>query len=237
MIFDTELESLLPKIEAIDHKKLKTPTTSIGVLVQEAFNLYAWMQDDLDILQHFGMPRNLPEELLMAAKACSEVQTRWHKTRVSTSNEDKNWQQAQKEALNLREELYHNFEFAFYGEESPTRVLNSIKKGTGDPNLIQDLSDLAALGKKYAHLLEQINFDLTLLDRSAYLSNTIGKLLAQTHTAEYDRDMLLQLRNKAARYLENIFTDVRRFGKFAFKDHPHRVKGYQLQYTGRKRNI
>lgn len=236
MIFDKELDQIMTQLESISHTDAKTPSISSGVLIQEAFNLYGWVQSDIQALTQYGMPPELPNNMLLTAKACAEIQAQWFTVQHSKSKALKIWEETLNQALVLREELLHDYSFAFRLNGILMRKIEEIKKGSGEPDLIMDLSNLLGLGNREIPLLNQVGFNTELLVQAEGLVEVMGQQLARARNTEHDKQNTQLLRNKAMFRLQYLLTELRSFGNFAFKNNPERLEGYKLQYKGRKKH-
>lgn len=234
MIFSPEFDSILPEIERIDRKKVKDPTISTGILVQEAFNLYVWAQYDLKELKQYGMPHDLPDTLLVTAKACAEIQARWFCTNYGKQKVQQTWKEMYKKGLEIRKQLFHYFTFAFRDDKQLLDILNQIKKGEGAPDLIQDLATLSTLGTHHLDRLIALGFDANLLSEASEMVNPMAGTLAEKKMEEQEREDVLHLRNRAMVRLQQLLSELREIGKFVFKDNPIRIEGYKQQYKRRK---
>ena len=101
--------------------------------------------------------------------------------------------------------------------------------------MIQDLANAAALGKANLALLEKTNCDLTLLDKAEALSDSLPGILAAANGDKADSSAVKKIRDQAYTYLKIRVDEVRRYGKFVFRDNKDRQVGY-LQHYRNKRN-
>ena len=81
----------------------------------------------------------------------------------------------------LRDELVHHFLHGYHDYADLLNKTQKISEGAGHADMIQDLSDLAVLGKANSEPLKKINIDLTLLDKAAALSEDMAGLLAKAN--------------------------------------------------------
>lgn len=75
--------------------------------------------------------------------------------------------------------------------------------------MIMDLGSLAVLSKTNPELLEEINFDLTLLDQAAEESERMAKLRANVSGCMYVPDNMLLIRNKAYTLHKQVVDEIR----------------------------
>ena len=96
--------------------------------------------------------------------------------------------------------------------------------------MVQDLNDLSVLGKANPDLLTEVNFDLTLLDTAADLSDRMGDLLGATNGERKKDSEAMIIRDQAYTYLKQAVDEIRECGKFVFWRNPDRLKGYISDY-------
>jgi hypothetical protein len=233
MNFSTDYEQALPAIEAITHKQVQKPTISVGILIQEAHNLYHWAYQDQEVLISRGLSTESLNKLLEAAKACTEAQANWFILRLSEQEATKKWKKLHKEALKLHSELLNEYSFALQDNKHLMSVIKRIKKGEGLADLIQDLYSLYTLGKDNLEKLNKTGFDTNMLSKAENFVDNYSHIHFQSKKDKDNKDNTLLLRNKAYTYLKQLVDEIRNIGKFTFSNNKERVKGYQLQYKSR----
>lgn len=226
----TDYNNLLPVITAIPSAEVLTPNMPIDVFVQEAENLYHWCIDDQPALTRVGLDWNLVISLPARAGACREAQSLWNKERNTRQEAEQAWKEQAPAAFDLRDQLLHDFRFAFRKSEGLLKRVDEIAQGNTNSDMVQDLNDLAALGKANAALLAPINFDATKLDLAADLSDRMGDLLGATNGERKEVSEAMVIRDKAYTYLKQAVDEIRECGKFAFWRNPDRLKGYNSDY-------
>ena len=87
-----EYESLLSSIEAIDEKTLVEPQMPVAIMLQEAEDLYAWCQEDKELLTKAGLDWSFIESLQPRTGACRYSQSQWQKEYKSLQDAQKEWQ-------------------------------------------------------------------------------------------------------------------------------------------------
>jgi hypothetical protein len=116
--------------------------------------------------------------------------------------------------------------------------VQEIKEGYSNADMIQDLSDLAALGTKHIDKLKAIHMDTGLLEETRLKSSQLGDLLASVHNSANETSPAFVLRNKAYYHLKEAVDEIREAGKFALRKDADRRKGYFSEYfrsTNRKK--
>jgi hypothetical protein len=100
--------------------------------------------------------------------------------------------------------------------------------------MIQDLSDLAALGKANTEPLKAISLDLTLLDKAEAMSSQMASLLANANGKKLEDNKLRLLRDKAYTHAKEAVDEIRRCGQYVFSKDEQRYKGYTSRYYKRQ---
>ena len=222
----TDYNELLPILLEMNSAELLIPNIPIDVFVQEAENLYHWCIDDQDALTRVGLDWNFVNTLPIRAGACREAQSLWIKERNTRQEAEQAWKDEAPAAFDLRDQLIHDFRFAFRKSDGLLSRVDEIAQGDTNSDMVQDLNDLATLGKANSDLLIPITFDLTRLDLAADLSDRMGNLLGATNGERKEVSEAMVIRDKAYTYLKQAVDEIRECGKFAFWRTPERLKGY-----------
>ena len=226
----TDYNELLPILAAMNPADVLTPNIPIDVFVQEAENLYHWCIDDQNALIRVGLDWNLVTSLPVRAGACREAQSLWTKERNTRQDAEQAWKLEAPAAFGLRDQLVHDFRFAFRKSDGLLARVDEIALGDTNSDMVQDLNDLATLGRANGDLLGRVGFDFSLIDKAASLSDRMGDLLGATNGERKEVSEAMQIRDKAYTYLKQAVDEIRECGKFAFWRTPERLKGYTSDY-------
>lgn len=172
----------------------------------------------------------LPDELLKRTDASRYAQGLWFKERHTRQEAELEWREKSPAAYDLRDRLIDEFEFAFYQKPGLLARVDEVKKGSGHADMIQDLTNLALLGKDNMPLLEATKTDVTLLDVALEVSDAMATLLATANGEKAEDNSTKLMRDKAYTYLKEVVDEVRRYGRFVFRNNKTRLVGYQNQY-------
>ena len=226
----TDYNELLPVFTEMNPADVLIPNIPIDVFVQEAENLYHWCPDDEDALIRVGLDWNLVTTLPIRAGACREAQSIWIKERNIRQDAEQAWKDEAPAAFDLRDQLIHDFRFAFRKSDGLLSRVEEIAQGDSNSDMVQDLNDLAILGNAHTDLLGLINFDLVKLETAAEVSDRMGDLLGATNGERKEVSESMVIRDKAYTYLKQAVDEIRECGKFAFWRNPDRMKGYTSDY-------
>lgn len=223
-------DELLPSIEAIEDADTKTPNMPIDRYLQEAADLEIWSVDDKEQLMSVGVSKKTFDELPRRTGALRYAQSVWNKDRYVREEAAQEWTQKSPDAIFFKDELEHTLRFAFRKRPDLLSKVQAIEEGYGNADLVQDLSDLAVLGRANLPLLKALGFDDSKLDASAILSAEMSILLATMNGERIDSNKSKRLRDKAYTYLKEVVDEIREAGKFVFWKDTVRVQGYSSNY-------
>ncbi len=223
-------------IEAIPENLVNYPGIPVEVALQEAEDLYVWCQQDKDLLVKAGLDWKLAEDLLARTGACRYVQSQWQKEYRSLEQAQKDWAEKSPAAYDLRDELNHHFFFAYAKIPDLYARVQKIAEGSTHADMIQDLSDLAALGKANPEPLKAINIDLSLLDKAETTAPEMAQLLANANGKKMEDNKMRLLRDKAFYYMKEAMDEIRRVGQYVFWKDEQRRKGYVSKFNKVKKH-
>nr|WP_321353767.1 hypothetical protein [uncultured Draconibacterium sp.] len=225
----------LAEIEAIPNEEVKEPGMPVDVALQEAENLYHWSLDDAEELAVVGIIRTQIEDLPVRAGACREAQSIWNKDFRSQQEAQEEWAVQAPLAYEFHDDLLASMRFAYRKNDALLSRVSAIADGGGHADMIQDLNDIAVLGRENPDPLTAIGFDLTQLQRAAELADTLADLLAEANGDKADPNESKIIRDKAYIHMKELVDEIREAGKYVFRKNPNRLKGYSSDYW-RKQN-
>ena len=229
-------ESKLPEITAIPDSSIsKRENIPVTVFLQEARNLYDWCQADKEKLIAGGFDWKLVEDMPARITALREAQSIWAEAKNRHKKSEAMWIKKKPVAAALNKENLHNMRFAFRKQEDLKKQLSAIRAGSTQADMIQDLNDLAVLGRKNTELLSLINFDMSKLELASSMSEELSALLAGATTGRAESMEAMKIRDKASRHLKECVDDLRGYGQFVFWQESTRARGYACVYTKKLR--
>ena len=221
---------LLPEITAVQPHEIKKPNMPVDVFLQESENLFQWCSDDREALFRCGLDTRLIDKLPLLAGACREAQARWVKENKTKKEAENSWRKEYPVALNLKNELIHDFRFAFRKNPELLSKIANIEKGNTYADFVQDLNDLSVLGLDNAEEVTKIGRTLESLENAAILAKKLAGILATWNSEKEINAGFLEIRNKAYTLLKNAVDEIRESGRFVFWRNPERLKGYSSAY-------
>ncbi len=230
-----DYQAKLETITAIEAEETKSPNMPIDVYLQEAENLYHWCQDDEALLTGAGLDWAQAQEIPVRAGALREAQSLWFKERFTREEAEKQWKEQSPEGYDLRNRLLHSLRYAYRNASDLHGRVTAIAEGSGHADMIQDLNDIAVLGKENLEPLQKINFEVALLDEAATTADALSDLLAKATTDREENNNARVIRDQAYTYLKQAVDEVRDCGQYVFWRNDERQKGYSSQYFRRAR--
>lgn len=228
-------QTKLPLLQAIPDNQAKSPTIPVDQFIQEAENTYTWCQQDKEKLIAIGLDWTIVDDVPTLAGALRQSESQWFTTRFTREEAQRTWNARSPQGYDLRNEILHNALFAYRKLPDLLSRAQSIADGSGHPDMIQDLNDLAVLGREHPEPLSAVGFDIIKLDQAADISKELASCLAAAATDRNDTGKAKSIRDKAYTLLKNAVEEIRRHGQFLFWRDDERIKGYVSIYGRRHR--
>jgi len=229
-------DSLKPNYDAIIQGAIKQPNLPVDVANNEAMYLYEIATRDKDKFATTDVDVALIESLPVRVGGLRYSQTLWTQVFASKSEIEKQWSLISTEGFELRDELLHFCRYAYRKDKALMDIVHRIAEGATNADMIQDLSELAMLGKNNPTQLEAVSLDLLKLDRASKLAEQGGLLLGKVNG---DRDDNLKIdkdtRDRAFTYLKEAVDAIREAGRFLFWKDEEKSEQYISAYFRRLR--
>ncbi len=225
-------EQMLPLFDAMPDHKVKTPNIPVDTILQEVEDLFVWAtQDKTTLVDNSGLDwEHYAKELPARAGALRHAQSIWVSERYGQEEANKTWKEVSPAAYGLRDDLLDDFRYAYRKRTDLLSRVREISNGSGNADMIQDLSDLSVLGKSNLEPLLVSKFDPAKLEEAATLSNDMAELLARANGATLENSSAKLVRDKAFMHVKEALDEVRDAGKYVFKNQPERYQGYISRY-------
>lgn len=230
-----DYNALLPQFGAIQDGAIRTPSQPVDSFAQEAENLAVWAEGDRSALEAAGLDWQTVTSIPARAGALRQAESDWLGKRFGQAEAQRAWKDAEEEGIALREDLLAAMRFAYrYSDELLGRV-SIIAEGGSQADLIQDLNDIATLGRDNPDPLTSIGISTNQLDEAATKSDELAGLLA-IREGDSTSDPAKKLRDQAYTYLEQAVNEVRSYGRYVMRKDDRRASGYTRQYRSRTRS-
>jgi hypothetical protein len=159
----------------------RLPICLVDVFIQESENLYKWCQDDKEVLIKADLDWKLVKDMPARAGALREAESRWFLHRFQREEARIEWIKRSPEAYDLRDQLLHAFSYAYRNYADLAARVVAIREGGSHADMIQDLNNLAVIGREKPEPLQKINFDMALVDKAAKTADEMGTLYAASN--------------------------------------------------------
>lgn len=230
-----DLQNIIEEIKAYPQNQLKKCEMPIGIYIHEIDGLNTRASIDLPQLITAGMSPELIDKMLDRTNALRTAQCNWEEQSTQRQQAIKIWKAESPAIYAFRADLIENMTFAYRNKADLLLKLKAIKKGNSHADAVQDLSNLAILGKANSAPLQAIHFDLSLCDKASEEASRMANLLGQVNGQMYVTDELKVFRDKAFSLLKDVVDEVRSYGRFIFRKNPDLRKSYTSKYI-RERN-
>lgn len=234
MAHGNEYQTKLNAAKALKAEDVKEPNIPIGIYLQEAEDLKIWSTSDIVALVEVGLEAKTIEDLGVCAGATRTAQSLWQKAMQTREQDEQKWLNLSPEAFRFRDRLLHSYRYAFRGRSDLLATVSKIAEGNSNADMIQDLNDLAELGKANTEPLEAISFDLNLLDKADTDADMLAEILAGANGDRLGFNELRDMRDRMYTLLKECVDEVRECGKYVFWDKPDRYKGYISRFLKRQ---
>ncbi|MBH24054.1 MAG: hypothetical protein CMH57_06315 [Myxococcales bacterium] len=230
------LTTLLPTLEAIEAADVKRPRLPVAVMHQEANDLktYCTKAPVRAALLKVGLAQEVLDGLEIAIDASREAQSRWAVARDRSKPDSQKEREAR--GYDLRSDLLDACRWNLRNSRLAAAAIRRISDGEGVADLIQDLSDIAALMRAN---LDAFDTDQTidapaLAEQAQQLSGEIRAGLSGSRDHEDQRDAI-GLRDRAATHLQHQVSEIRDAGRYAFRKDADAVATFTSAYLRRRR--
>jgi hypothetical protein len=231
-----DYETLLPIITAIPDDEVRSPAIPVEDYAKEGEHLHSWCQKDKEALTARALDWDIVTSIPLRVGALREANSRWEHQRFDHGELGRTWKKESDHGYYFRDFLLREFRYAYDNDPVLLSKVSRIADGDGHADMIQDLNDLAVLGREYAEPLQATRFDLAHLDRAAHLSDKLGSMQADAQVSREQNSDALVIRNRSYTYLKQAIDAVRKLGQLVFFGDDDRLKGYHSQYYRKYRS-
>ena len=225
-----DFNELLPEINSIAEKEVKTFDMPVSIFITEVEALYVRANRDIYKLIDAGFDENLLPKMLKANGALRVAQAEMSTLLSEKSEALDRWKKEMPQMLSLRNELLDNLSFAYRKDNTLLEKIDQIKEGSSNADALQDLIELGILGKNNPEKLEKINFNIEMCDQAISEADRLSAILAEVNGNDYTANKTKLTRDRAYTFLKPIVDEVREYGQFVFRNNKDHKKAYQSKY-------
>ena len=230
-----DLQCMLPEIEAIPARDVNPPTMPVAIFLQEAEDLNAWMQGDRPQLEAHGQPVALLESLPARIGALREAESEWNAARYDREQAQADYETLSGQAFELYAQIVRHMRYAFRRNAGLVARLPNATAWMSDADRIQDLNNVAVIGREHVDLLEAAGFDPALLDQLASMSDLVADQYALAREEKATGRGSKAQRDRAYTFLRAAVEEIRAAGRFLFWNDEARLRGYRSEYARKSR--
>lgn len=231
----TDLNNEMPKLLAIKKEDVKEPNMPVNVYIQESDDLYEKIQDDREKLALRGITDEMINSIPPLSGSLQQAESNWQKERDKKGEASLEWEEKVKPAHELKNQILHDFAYAYRTRNDILRKLRRIRAGGSHADMIQDLSDLVTMGRDDPAKLEEMTFDMSMLDQAEDMATTLGFIYAASKAAGNNFEEM-DIRNRAFTALKQVIDEIRAAGQNLFWKDTDRITIYRSEYL-HKNNI
>jgi len=222
-------------VRKITVNQIVSPTIPVDISVGEAGQLHQYVSEDKPELLAKGLSEDLIEQLIPRAKFLQNKQSEWTAVYQSALSNTQEWEEKIEEGRLLQRELKNDFQFAYRKHPAILKKLNQILDGSGNMDLIQDLSDYPVFAQQHPEPLEAILFDTAKTERAKQVSLELTDLMNKVDGVKNSKNRPEKLmRDRAYTYLKQLVDEIRAYGKYAFWDNEEKQQRYSSEYIRSK---
>ena len=225
MSYIEDYETWKERIADLPLEQTKVPNQPIDAFAARTETLAQEATKDKDLLAKAGLDVTMIDDLKPLAGALRFQQANWMSEYQTRQEAQKECQAQWPGAFDLRDELVHNFKFAYRGIPDIHAKVMRIDEGSSQVDMIQDLLELAVLGERNLEPITQIGVEVANLEKARTLSHSLSELLAVANGSSDESSELKVLRDKTFTLLWERESTIREYGRYVFwKDASRREK-------------
>ena len=228
------INSKLDELNSLPAEESANLYIPVETAIQEAGDLYRRCKLDKEELLKGKLDWSLVEDIEIRIGALQQSQSQWQAKFRNYQVCQEEWKITAPLAYKLRSELLHYLRHALRDIPIELAKVRRISEGNSQVEMIQDLSDLAELGKIHSAELEALNFDLSKLDEAREKARNLTKLLSEVRGAYKETSPFIELRNKAYTHLKEAVDEIREVGQFVFWEDSKKLKLYSSEFIRKK---
>lgn len=147
------------------------------------------------------------------------------------------YQKKKKEGYEIRRRLLETLEYVFRFDKAVLDILDNIKNGAGDLDMIRDLNSIHLLCKNNQDRLTKAHVEQSLIDQALEYYTELSQLTAQIDIDPKRINEAKQVCAKAWTYLWEAMTEIYAAGRYVFYDEPDIQELFYIDYYQRIRKI
>lgn len=208
-----ELTALTPTLAAIPSENVLVPSMPISTFLGESEQLRDAAVEDEGRLRRAGLAEDQFVAFPTSILALRSAEVLWQGARFGTSGVPLRWKNESPGAWKLRAFLISDFRHFFRKSPELLRQIDVIAEGSTNDDMLLNLIQLAEMGENNRALLENTDFDLSLLATARRIGTELTAIYAGKRVEDNEACPEYDLRNRAYTYCKAIVDDIRENGK------------------------
>lgn len=203
------------------------PDIPVEIAMAEMAALYKLAKKEARTLGRFGIGVKVIEELGAFGKELGERQRAWITQRDHAASPE--GKALRDEADTLRSKMLAAGEWALRHDDSALQELARIREGSGLPDTIEDLYQLAGFWTKHASALKETRLSHHDVTRAAALATELHDVAGE-EVSNLTIARALELRNRCFWAATAAANEIRQAGRYAFSDQPKVAARFASRY-------
>jgi hypothetical protein len=223
------------ELMAIDPATFRATSVPECFMTQESLELKLIAEKHKEFLVVKNLDWSLVDSLDIKAFALQEANTAYLMAVFGTDKLAKAWEKLYTEAVMLREQVLHDYYYAFDGHDNLIELVRKIKENDSFADLVQDMSDIEGAGEQNRELLAASGFDFSQLERAGQLKIELAEMLAKINVEKMEKSPEKDMRDRTYTCLDMAVSKIRACGRSVFWKNQDRARHYASAYL-RKMN-
>ena len=229
-----DLNAMRPKIEKVKDGEVLNINSPYKHYTQELTLSVNRFRDCKAILEAGGMDFTLVDELAMLTGACRELYSQMTMVTFPNSGSQKKWITTLEEAELVMHDIKETLYYALRNYPEALAKLSIISEGNSNADFIQDLNDYAVLARANIELLQEINYDLTNIEKCAEFSKILSDLYAQVTLDRTSSPEFTLFRDKAFTLAKRMVDELNLQARYIYRADRKKAATFMINAPQRK---
>ena len=234
MADQADLERLLPVLNSYAPKQVRFPDMPMDQALKEAEIMLAAAIEDAGKFDSVGLDQSRLDDLSLAVGVARLTQAQLTAALGELKEAAAKWAEEEPLAYELRADLLATVTYGLRNIQDAIKAIKRIREGKGHADMIVDLKALAELCRKYQPHLEEIKFDIGLIDIADKKADELGNLYAKAFI-EKSTAGAKEIRDRAFTHMRKLMGDVLDAAEYVFRKDKERLDFYYSSYRSRQR--
>lgn len=209
--------------------KSSRPKIPLHALVQEAFDLKCFCNNDRAYLADSNFDWSMIDSLEKTAKVCARAEAVWVAAKADCKVKTERLNKLACECRKERSFIAQQLRSAVQVQSEKIKLpWYSLRHGCAD--IVQDIFDLFACCKKRQEILPKAGFDMSVAERAKEKALELTKLVALNTNESAALSQELKARDLVFNELDSMASAVRKLAIFSLSGYPERAVRYRSEF-------